>query len=162
MNQAINFFWTIICFIPVIGFWVGINDMRTCCLFIGISVVSLLLPARILQLSDKPGLYERLGVKFFRKFVQNGELVNRFIKKNAPQYALIRNKSTAANYMRTVAMYERYHLLCFVFFLLTAGYAIITTHYAMGASILGFNVIYNICPLLLQQYNRSRLLKLSR
>jgi hypothetical protein len=162
MNHAVNFFWTILGFTPVIGFWVAANSMRLCYIFIGISILSLLLPARYLQLSSDPKFYEGLGVKLIRKLVQNGELINKFIRKNNPQHTIIKGKTNALQYMQTVAMYERYHFMCFVFFLLTIVYTIIKAQYSFTLIIIIANIIYNISPILLQQYNRARLAKLTR
>jgi hypothetical protein len=161
MNQAINFFWTIICFIPVIAFWMA-ADTFWLYIFIGISVVSLLMPAKLLQLSSKPSFYENLGVKFIRKLVQGGDYANRLIKIKNPRYKLIKNKASVAQYMRTIIMYERYHFLCFVFFMLSAVYALINQHYIFFVLIIIANIIYNVCPILLQQYNRARVLKISK
>lgn len=160
MNQAVNFFWTILCFIPVIGFWLT-ADMALCYIFIGVSIVSLLLPAKLLQLSNQPKFYEKLGIKLIRKFVQNGDYINAFLKKRHPQHKTIRGKAGATGYMNTVIMYERYHFLCFVFFLLTDFYAVKTAHYNLAFAIFLANIIYNICPILLQQYNRARVINLT-
>ena len=161
MNQAINFFWTILCFIPVVAFWAGAGAMQMLYVLIFISLLSLAIPAKMLQLSGNPKFYEGLGIKFIRKLVQNGEYANRLIRKNNPQYKLIKDKAHAAQYMRTIIMYERYHFLCFVFFLLSAVYAVITARYAFAAVILVANIIYNVSPILLQQYNRARVLRLN-
>lgn len=162
MNQAVNFFWTIFCFIPVIAFWAATDTMLWCYLFLGISAISLFIPARLLQLSKQPRFYEQLGVKIIRKVVQNGDWVNRFTRKAKPANRLISNKASAVKYMQTVMMYERYHFLSLVFFMLTAGYALTLGNYAMAAVILVANLIYNVCPILLQQYNRARLIRLQK
>jgi hypothetical protein len=162
MNQAVNFFWTILSFTPVIGFWAAANSMRLCYIFIGISAMSLLLPARYLQLSNNPKFYESIGVKLIRKLVQNGDLVNKFNRKSNPQHTVIKGKTNALKYMQTIVMYERYHFICFVFFLLTTVYTIINAQYSFTLIIIIANIIYNICPILLQQYNRARLAKLIR
>lgn len=161
MNQAINFFWTILCFIPVVAFWLG-ADLFWLYVFIGVSMISLLLPARVLQLSGNPKFYEGLGVKFIRKLVQNGEYANRLIRKANPRYKLIKDKAHAAQYMRTIIMYERYHFMCFIFFLLTAVYAFIDRYYGFFAFIIMADLVYNVSPILLQQYNRARVLKLNK
>lgn len=162
MNQAVNFFWTILCFIPVIGFWFGEGLTAWFYIFAGIGIFSLLLPARLLQLSSNPKFYEGIGVRFIRKFVQDGDIVKRFIKKRDPQYRVIKNKANALRYQNTILMYERYHLLSFVFFLLTALYAIYNGEYFSGLIIILADIIYNVCPILLQQYNRARVASLSR
>jgi len=162
MNQAVNFFWTILCFIPVIGFWVVAGNMAYCYVFIGLSVVCMIIPARILQLSNTPKFYERLGIKTIRKFVQNGDFANRYIRKGKPAYQIVADRASAMKYMNTILMYERYHFMCFVFFLLTAVYAMMINQYAMAVLIFLANVIYNICPILLQQYNKARVKRLLR
>jgi hypothetical protein len=162
MNHAVNFFWTILSFTPIIGFWAAANSMRLCYIFIGISVVSLLLPVRYLQLSNNPKFYEELGVKLIRKFVQNGEFINKFIRKSNPHHTIIKGKTNALKYMQTVVMYERYHFICFIFFSLTIAYTIIKAQYSLTLIIIIANIIYNICPILLQQYNRARLAKFMR
>lgn len=160
MNQAINFFWTILSFLPVIGFWLT-ADLVTCYIFLGISIICLFIPAKLMQPSDRPKFYEKLGVKFIRKFVQNGEYLNKLARKSKPNHKIVNNKASALRYIKSVAMYERYHFLCFVFFLLTAVYAVVQTNYPSALVITLANIFYNICPIVLQQYNRARISKLN-
>jgi hypothetical protein len=47
-------------------------------------------------------------------------------------------------------------ILCLLFFSLTSVHAIIFKQYLLGIFIIIANVLYNVCPLLLQQYNRAR------
>lgn len=162
MNQAVNFFWTILCFAPVVAYWVASGALLWCFIFIGISVMSQLIPGRLLQLSTNPKWYEGLGVKFIRKFVQHGEYVNRMIRKTQPGYGIIKHKANAAQYLKTIVMYERFHLICFILFLLTTIHSLINHYDVLAFLMLGANIIYNICPILLQQYNRARVLKLRR
>ncbi|QHS54071.1 hypothetical protein GWR56_00345 [Mucilaginibacter sp. 14171R-50] len=162
MNQAINFFWTIICFAPVISFWAGAAAMQLLYVLIFISFLSLAIPAKVLQLSYKPKFYEGLGIKFIRKLVQNGEYANRLIRRKNPQYKLIKSKAHALRYIHTIKMYERFHFFCFVFFMLTSVFCLITRQYSYFAGITLANMVYNASPILLQQYNRARVLNLNR
>jgi hypothetical protein len=136
--------------------------MLCCYIFLGVAVVSLLLPARLLQLSNSPRFYEALGIKLIRKFVQNGEYVNRLIRKSKPDYKVVKDKQQAAQYLNTIAMYNRFHFLCLVFFMLTFAHAIISAKYLLALLIFMANLIYNVCPILLQQYNRARLLRIGK
>jgi hypothetical protein len=147
MNQAINFFWTILCMAPVVGFWVAIDNVLWCSIFVVISLLSLVIPAPLLQLSNDPKFYKSTGVKLIRKFVQNGELINRYIRKNNSQYNLIKGRQNAAKYMQTVVMYERYHFLCLVFFMLTAGFAVVQRYYGFAMLMSVANIIYNFARL---------------
>lgn len=118
------------------------------------------MPARLLQLSYSPLFYERFGVKLIRKFVQNGELVNRYLGRQKADYKVVKNKAGAASYMRTVMMYERYHLFCFWLFLFTIIYELCNGYLIIAIITASANIIYNLCPVFLQQYNRTRLKRL--
>jgi hypothetical protein len=157
MNQAINFFWTILCFIPVIIFWILTNPAPYCYIFLLISILFQLVPLKVLQLSNNPAFYERLGVKFIRKFVQNGQYINSYIRHSNPGYKVVKHRKSASKYIKTAVMYERYHLICFVCFLLTAAYALALNSIWFFLLISLANVIYNISPILLQQYNKARI-----
>jgi hypothetical protein len=143
-----------------VAFWAAAGAMQLLYVLIFVSLFSLIIPAKLLQLSTNPKFYERLGIKFIRKLVQNGDYANRLIRKKNPQYKLIKSKDHARRYMHTVKMYERYHFLFFIFFLLTSLFALIITQYAYFVVIMLANIVYNVSPILLQQYNRARLLRL--
>jgi glycosyl-4,4'-diaponeurosporenoate acyltransferase len=162
INQFVNFFWTILCFIPVLTYWFG-NHTYWLYIFILVSLIFVLLPAsifRYFQLSSNRKYYEQLGVKLIQQFVQNGTFVNRAIRKNNPEYKLIKDRTQALQYLNTINMYERYHFLCFIFFALTFIHALISQRYVAAVLILVVNVIYNVCPLLIQQYNKLRVMRI--
>lgn len=113
------------------------------------------MPSRLFQLSSNPRYYEKLGVRWIKKFVQNGDMVNRSFKNESDK--TIKNKNHAGKYLKTILMYEKYHVICFVFFGLSAIYAIYEQEMAYFILIVISNVIYNICPVILQQYNEREL-----
>lgn len=160
LNQIINFTWSILCITPVFWFWfqMGVNNMYFYA-FIGISCVMGLLPQRVIdsfQFSSKTNFYKRLGVRFIKKFVQNGDLVAS-LNKNKP---LHKTKNQYSNYLKTVEMYERYHIIALIFFTLTMIYALLNNQTTLSIIILISNILYNLCPILLQQYNKLRINKL--
>ena len=162
INQFVNFFWTILCFIPVLIYWFS-NYTYWLYIFILFSLIFALLPGSIFrrfQLNNSTAFYERLGVRFIQKFVQNGTYVNRAIRKNNPEYKLIKDRTQARQYLNTINMYERYHMLCFIFFALTFIHAFISQRYIAAVLILVVNVIYNVCPILIQQYNKLRVMRI--
>jgi hypothetical protein len=160
MNQAINFFWTILGFAPVVAVWATRYSVPWLCVSVLLSVPGLLLPSRVFQLSRDPKFYERLGIRFIQKFVQGGRYASRYMRKLDPGYRMVKNKATALQYQSTLLMYERFHLMCFIFFVLTAAYAFSVSLCPLALIVILANLIYNICPILLQQYNRARILKL--
>jgi hypothetical protein len=161
-SQLINFFWTIICFAPVIYFWLG-RDITYLYSFMLAGVLLGLLPNNIFrhfQLSRRSRFYEVLGVKFIRRFVQNGTFINRAVRRNDETYKVIRDRRQAQSYLSTINMYERYHLSCFVFFGLTLVYSMISRADVVVLPILVANVLYNVYPILLQQYNKLRVMRI--
>jgi Glycosyl-4,4'-diaponeurosporenoate acyltransferase len=154
MNQLLNLVWTIICFAAVFMYWLKTGPIAACWWFISVSFLGLVVPAKWLQVSRDPKFYERLGTKLVRKFVQNGDYAKRGRR-------VVSNKTNAILYSKTILMYEKYHFLCLLFFLFTSIHAILFDQYLLAALIFLANVIYNIYPMLLQQYNRARILRIS-
>jgi Glycosyl-4,4'-diaponeurosporenoate acyltransferase len=131
--------------------------------FILAGVLSGLLPNKIFrhfQLSSRARFYEVLGVKFIQRFVQNGTYINRIIRRNDESYKVIRDRRQVQRYLSTINMYERYHVSCFVFFGLTLIYAIISRADVVVLPILAANVLYNVYPILLQQYIKLRVIRI--
>ncbi|MCB0488309.1 MAG: hypothetical protein R2820_12865 [Cyclobacteriaceae bacterium] len=162
LNQLINIFWTVLAFAPVLAFWLAIGMNVYFYLFIIPSICLLFLPNHFyerLQLSDRPEDYQRLGLKFFRRYTQDGDIVKQILRKDN-SLKLRRTKKEFVNYHRTIEVYERYHMVCFAFFLLTGFYAIALANFAIFILITMANILYNVIPLLLQQYNRLRIQRL--
>lgn len=161
-NQLINFFWTILGFTPVLWFWIkeGINLYFY--LFAVAALITGILPEKLLNLlmlSSRRNFYERLGVKHIRKFVQNGDAVQAVTNKQGR--LIINGVTQAKKYLKTIAMYERFHWACFTFFLLTAILCFFYGYLILGLAITAANVLYNLCSILLQQYNKARIKKIT-
>ncbi len=162
LNQFINFFWTILCFAPVILFWIKEGISLYFYLFIGTALIMGILPNKILDLfmlSSNRRLYEKLGVKQIRKFVQNGDTVNAMT--NEQKKSIINGIEQAQQYLKTIAMYERFHWACFAFFLLTTIRCFFTGHLKLAWVITIANMLYNVSSVLLQQYNKVRIKKIT-
>lgn len=162
LNQIINFFWTALCFTPVFWFWFqeGIDNIYFY-VFLGVALFFGALPRKVLSkftLSADKKIYEKYGIKFIRKFVQNGDIVNSHSKARGA--TSIKDKVQAREYLKTIAMYERYHWICLLFFLLTTIYGFFNEHSLLGFSILIANFLYNLIPIFLQQYNKIRIKKI--
>jgi len=163
LNQLLNFFWTILCFLPVLWYWVMRGPDSWLYGSIIFSIICGLLPEgffRLLQISQSVRVYEKYGAKIIRKFVQQGDMINRLFRQQYPGRKVIRDASQAKNYLKTIAMYERYHFMCFLFFLSTAMHSLFAHRFLFALLITIGNVLYNICPIFLQQYNRLRVRRL--
>jgi hypothetical protein len=162
MNQFINFFWTALGFAALFAYWFSAGLSAWFYLFIGLSIIPAFVSKSFVyrvQLSRNTKFYERLGVRFIRKFVQYGDFANRLARKSYPARPVIRQTANPQRYLSSIIMYERYHFICFIFFLLTSIMAMAQERYLIALLIVISNVVYNVCPILLQQFNRIRVLR---
>jgi len=163
LNQFLNLFWTILFFLPVVFYWYSAGSSLWFYLFLiaGYLMGFMTTPVfNLLQLHRFTELFGLKGIKVIRKFVQDGDMINRSIRKDSPTHKVISDKTVIRKYLNTIRMYERFHFVCFVFFLLMSGHAFIFRSFGYFAMISAGNFLYNVCPILLQQYNRARILKL--
>jgi hypothetical protein len=148
-NQLLNIGWTIIGFLPVGIFWFHIGSGVPFYLSLLLGFVAGCLPELIytrLHISNDFKKFEVLGIKSIRRFTQHGDF----------------NRSRAngiKSYLKKLSMFERFHYICLVFFLTSSIYAFLNHKIILALLIFISNLVYNVCPILLQQYNRLRLLK---
>ncbi|QNP53225.1 glycosyl-4,4'-diaponeurosporenoate acyltransferase CrtO family protein [Hymenobacter qilianensis] len=159
-NAVPNMFWSVLSLTPISVFCY--QHMERPWLY-GMLLVSLLafgIPASwfsYLRLSRGPATYRRLGVHAVNRFTQHGDLIHRLIRQQYPQYKRVRTHSDKAALVRATYHQERFHLVLFLFFLLTSLYAA-ALGYGRWALLIGLtNVVYNLYPMWLQQYVRLRL-----
>ncbi|MDE3250773.1 MAG: hypothetical protein KGO82_19075, partial [Bacteroidota bacterium] len=77
----------------------------------------------------------------------------------APQ---VRNQRRISALISQTYMFERFHWMLFIIFALVMADALSGGHLVWGLVLLISNIIYNVCPNLLQQYLRLRLRRLSK
>lgn len=162
LDQFINFFWTTLCFGPILWFWLSNGIDIWFYLFLGICLATGILPERALKrlkLSKGKKVYEYLGVKIIRKFVQNGDWSRRIMTRGKSSISI--SKLQVAQHLKNIAMYERFHWSCLVFFLLTSIYGFAVNNTVAALWILVANLLYNVWAILLQQYNKIRIQKIS-
>lgn len=162
LDQFINFFWTIVCFAPVCWYWYAVGWGAWSWIILGISFLPSFFPdplLRRMQLAKTRRGFERLGVKAFRKLTQDGDWA-----KAATHSAgsTIGNLEAAEKYLSTIRMYEKFHWICGVFFLLTALHAFANGYWMAGLLVTLSNGIFNFAAIVLQQYNRLRIEKVLR
>ena len=142
-NQCINFFWTIVCFAPVLSFWIKNGIDYSLYIFIAISCLVAITPEQVLnrlQISRRRKFYHNIGIKIVQKLVQDGHW-----------------GGDLRRYLTIIAMYERFHWCCFLFFTATTIYGYLSSTWQWKLGILIANLLYNVYPILLQQYNKMRI-----
>jgi len=156
-----NLVWSAICLIPISVFCYKFMDLKWFYIFLSLSILTVFLPKsffNILQLSKSRSLYEKAGINFINKFTQNGDIINRLIRKKYPEYKIVSRKEISIiRLLRQSDMFEKFHFMMFAFFAFTTFYALLGHFYLWALVITITNLIYNLYPIFLQQYIRLRL-----
>lgn len=106
---------------------------------------------------ERGAFYPRLGLRLFRRFATDGDLVNRRLRRIDPAYRVVRDSRTRAEHLAGTIANERWHLGFALAGAATCGYAAATAQYGWVAVIGILNVIFNVYPVLHQRYKRARL-----
>jgi hypothetical protein len=164
INQSINIVYTAIFFSPVILLW---KDYYTTVFFkiaLGITLSSFFLPNRFytfFQISDSKRFYKKMGIPIFQQFTQQGKLAKRITTYFGGKVLLLPKEKRLKQLKGQIRSFETFHWACFIFFNLTAVHAFQNGKAILFIVILTSNVMYNVIPILIQQYNRIRLKNMS-
>lgn len=155
INSLVNLFWTIIGFLPVIYLWYTQWNTVVFVISLAISLLLAMLPIRFFKIGLSRQNLEKIGVRLVGYVVQNGKLIKRLAPKKGKSNKFVYVTELEIFNRRSV-MYERFHISCFFFFLISMFMALIAQRFLLSAFLLIANILYNILPVLLQQYYRLR------
>jgi len=164
-NQSVNMFWSVVNLFPLSWFCYRWMEPKWLYFFIAISLLSGFLPASFyyaMQLGKTTSVYKKIGIRFIKKFTQDGDFVNRLIRSKFPEYRLVDSKSSVKRQFKKAFLNERFHFIMLSFFLLTTFYALVHGYIWWVVILTVTNIIYNIYPIFLQQYLRIRLMELMK
>ena len=159
-NAVPNVFWSVLSLVPLCVFCYQHMARPWLYGLLAVSLLAYALPAswfRYWQLSSKPAPYRKLRVPLVNRFTQHGDFVNRLIRHQYPNYRHVRHRASAAALRSTSYHQERFHVVLFLFFLLSCFYAAAHGHWKWAGILALINVGYNLYPIWLQQYLRVRL-----
>lgn len=146
---------------PLVVFCYQWMDVPLLFLFTGLSIIPVFLPASALhklQISNRPGSYLKLGIGLVQALSQNGQFINSMIRKKHPDYRMVKfQRRSIEGLLQQTYVFEKFHLVCFIFFSLSSLYAISQGLFLWAILIAVTNLFYNIYPILLQQYIRTKL-----
>jgi hypothetical protein len=114
----------------------------------------LLLPAGFYRCREGARVYAGAGVRAFRRFATNGDLVNRWARRLDPGYRVVRGRASARAWIEQARQAQRNHLVLLLMGLFTAGYAARIGWNGWALGLTAGNVVFNLYPILLQRYNR--------
>ncbi|MFN8444988.1 MAG: hypothetical protein U0175_29650 [Caldilineaceae bacterium] len=102
-------------------------------------------------------LYERLGVRVFKRLMRRGPLAIFSLNLRLPPEKSIPALRALESNMRNA---ETLHVLIFLILFLFIGYALVQGWLDAVGWLLLFNCLLNVYPVMLQRYNRIRLQEL--
>ncbi len=160
-NMIPNIVWSVLSLLPISIYCYNKVDHRSLYTFMALSVIPGFLPNSFydrIQIARTTRIYKRLGVGLVNKLAQNGTIINHLVRKKFPRYKLIRyQRSSIKKLLRQTYMFEKFHFIMFVFFMLITSYAVAKNQFWWAIFISVTNLFYNIYPNLLQQYIRLKL-----
>jgi hypothetical protein len=106
-------------------------------------------------------LYERLGIRWFRLLVPDGDLANRWRRRRVPDFRIIRNRAYARAFRLRTELSERSHLVLLVLGAQSAAFAFAIGWTGWALYLTAGNVLINLYPIFLQRYTRARLAKVA-
>jgi hypothetical protein len=161
-NMVPNVVWSVLNLVPVSVYCYNQVPHKLLYVFIAASVIPGFFPNSFfesIQVGRTTRIYKRMGVAFVNKFAQNGTIINHLVKKKFPNYKMIRHQRSSVNkLLQQTYMFEKFHFIMFVFFILITAYALIKNHFLWAIIISASNLVYNVYPNLLQQYVRVKLM----
>lgn len=164
INQSINVAWTILCYIPIVILWYLDYNAFAFWTILAISMIPLAFGEAVFnrfQLSNSKQFYRRLGISYFQRFTQKGMLAVKIIGAVDNSHKNFK-RIDISKFKTEILGYEKYHYSCFLFFSLSAFYALYERLYVLLLLIFMSNIIYNVVPILIQQYNKLRICSLNQ
>lgn len=160
-NMIPNLIWSILNLAPISIFCFTLLNHKILYIFLPLSLIPLFLRNSFLdrlQVGKTTAIYIKLGVPLVNKVAQNGEIINRIIKRKFPGYKFVTNKkSSISRLIAQTYVFEKFHLILFIFFALIFVYALVHRYVAWASLMFLTNIAYNVYPNLLQQYIRLKL-----
>lgn len=160
-NTVVSLFWTALSFIPVIVFCYRYVPVYEVMAFLVPALFSLFFPKSFfgkLPASKSTRFYKKIGVDLVNKYSQNGSYVHRYLKKRYPEYKAVTLRSDAIkNLLQQSFVFEKFHFAVALFFLFLTLFALYNLFFYWATAFTGINLLYNVYPILLQQYIRLKL-----
>lgn len=105
-------------------------------------------------------VFEAFGIRTFKRFATNGDLVNRWARRKDARHRVVRDEASARAWAHAARGAERNHLVFFLMGLLTTVYALRIGWHGWALALTASNVVFNVYPVLLQRYNRLRIARI--
>jgi hypothetical protein len=135
-------------------------SMVGCALFMSVALVALILPDRYYQARsfERSGrLYEWLGVRWYKRFMLEGDFVMQRIRRFIPDYKVIAGRRDLEGFALRTRKSEQGHLLWMLVAVPALVYALLRDWWLIALWLFLGNLVINVYPIMLQRYNRARI-----
>lgn len=160
-NLLLNLFWSALSFVPLCIFCYERVENSFLFLFIGLSLLPALLSHSTidkLQLAKSTKTYKKLGVSLIQHVSQSGVFINYLIRRQYPSHKVVRRERRSIEaLLKQTYFFEKFHITGLVFFCLNSIYALGKGLVGWALFLTSINLVYNVYPILLQQYIRLKL-----
>ena len=102
-------------------------------------------------------VYELLGVRFYRRWMMNGDYMNRIARRFVPGYRVITNSDSMRKFEAQARRHEKGHLMWFFITALAGAYAAALGSTALAACLFLSSLLVHLYPMMLQRYTRARM-----
>ncbi|WP_343692882.1 hypothetical protein [Chitinophaga sp.] len=158
-NLLVSLLWTLVCLGPVAGYFYRYMPVNWLWVIVPTALFPYFLPASWLDryaVSTSRHFYERMGVQAVLGVVQHGRYVNRRIKSRFPGYRIVYDRETIRRKIKETYQFERFHYGLLLAFIIPISHAW-SVYWYRGVILVVCNMVYNVYPILMQQYVRLRL-----
>ena len=100
--------------------------------------------------------YERLGIRWFKRFATKGDYWNKRRRHSDPGFRNVKDFNAAIEWEARTRFNEFVHLCSLVVGLVIMGWLYLQNKYAWLVVIFFVVLIWDIYPIMLQRYNRAR------
>ena len=107
-------------------------------------------------------LYEAMGVRLFRRFMMDGDYMNRRLRRAVSNYRFIAGRDSMRRFEALTRANERGHLILLLSGLPPTVYAVASGWPKFAAYFVIVNILLNVYPILLQRYTRARICRILR
>jgi len=115
------------------------------------------------KFEQNPQFYHSWGVRLFKRWVPFGDFwIGLYNKVFSKRLQMIETKDDAIVWVLLTWTVEILHFLVFIVIFWLTVQALFQSHYVKGFMFSILNIIINVYPMLVQRYNRIRILRIFR
>lgn len=104
--------------------------------------------------------YERLGVRWFKRFATDGDYWNKLRRNSDPGFRNVRGFDSAIEWEARTRQSELVHFCSLAVSLAVMGWLYSRDEYALLVAVFLAVLFWDIYPVMLQRYNRARILRI--